>query len=200
MDNVIDARGFSCPQPVLMTKHALKEKKGAFSILVSGAEQAENVQMFIQRNGCTSKCESIENGFMIHVEREKSNKPVSSTFENPPVSGGGSLVLSVPSRHMGSETDEELGDILIRALFHTLTESDVLPDTIVFYNSGVKLAVEGSPVLEDLSVLQEKGIRILVCGTCLGYFNLTKDIRAGRVSNMYDIAETLLQADRTVSI
>lgn len=199
MDNVIDARGFPCPQPVLIAKRALKEHKGAFSILVSGVEQADNVQMFIQRNGCSSKCESIENGFMIHVEREKSNQPASSC-EYSTVSGDDSLVLSVPSLHMGSGIDNELGNILIRALFHTLTESDVIPDTIVFYNSGVKLAVKGSPILEDLGVLQMKGIRILVCGTCLGYFDLTEDILAGKISNMYDIAETMLKADRTVSI
>jgi len=37
-----------------------------------------------------------------------------------------------------------LGQILIRGFFHTLGEVEPLPDTIIFFNSGVKLVVEGS--------------------------------------------------------
>lgn len=78
MDDVIDARGLPCPRPVLLAKRALKERKDTFKILVSGAEQADNVRRFLQRNGCFSKSESFENGFLIHVEREKSDQTASS--------------------------------------------------------------------------------------------------------------------------
>ena len=93
---------------------------------------------------------------------------------------------------------DELGQILIRAFFHTLGEVEPLPDTIVFFNSGVKLVVEGSPVVEDLKMLVGEGVEIVACGTCLGYYDLQDEIAAGTVSNMYSIAETMLAASRLV--
>jgi selenium metabolism protein YedF len=96
--------------------------------------------------------------------------------------------------------DEELGNILIRGFFHTLGEVEHSPDTIIFFNSGVKLVVEGSPVLEDLDALCEQGIEILACGTCLGHYDLKEKVAVGEVSNMYTIAETMLGAWKVVSL
>jgi hypothetical protein len=55
-------------------------------------------------------------------------------------------------------------------------------------------------VLEDLCALEAEGIEMLVCGTCLGYFELTERLAAGQVSNMYDIAETILGAGKVVNL
>jgi selenium metabolism protein YedF len=96
--------------------------------------------------------------------------------------------------------DEELGHILIRGFFHTLGEVEPLPDTIIFLNSGVKLVVEGSPVLGDLVALCEQGIEVLACGTCLGHYGLKEKVAVGEVSNMYTIAETMLGAGKVVSL
>lgn len=72
--------------------------------------------------------------------------------------------------------------------------------TILFFNSGVKLVVEGSPVLEDLRNLCGQGVEILACGTCLGYYELKEKIAVGEVSNMYNIAETMLRAGKVVGL
>jgi selenium metabolism protein YedF len=110
----------------------------------------------------------------------------------------GPLVLVVPSEVMGRGEHAELGGILIRSFFHALGEVGPTPAVILFFNSGVKLVAQGSPVLEDLRALAERGVEILACGTCLGYYNLTNQVAVGEVSNMYTIAETMLGADRTV--
>ena len=68
--------------------------------------------------------------------------------------------------------DDELGQILIRGFFHALGQTTPQPHTIIFFNSGVKLVVEGSPVLEDLQALCGQGIELLACGTCLGHYGL----------------------------
>ena len=112
---------------------------------------------------------------------------------------GGPLVLVVSSDVMGRGS-EELGNILVRGFFHTLGEVEPLPQTIIFFNAGVKLACEGSPVLDDLRALEAEGIEMLVCGTCLGYFELTDKLAVGQVSNMYDIAETMLGAGKVVNL
>lgn len=101
---------------------------------------------------------------------------------------------------MGRGEATELGQVLIRSFFHTLLEIERRPDVIVFYNTGVRLVVEGSPILEDLRALSEQGVQILACGTCLGYFDLKDRVAVGTVSNMYTIAETLLGAGRVVMV
>ena len=111
----------------------------------------------------------------------------------------GPLVLVVSSDIMG-RGEAELGNILMRGFFHTLGEVEPLPQTIIFFNTGVKLACEGSPVLDDLCALEAEGVEMLVCGTCLGYFELTEKLAAGQVSNMYDIAETMLGAGKVVNL
>ena len=100
---------------------------------------------------------------------------------------------------MGRGADE-LGRILMRAWMHTLTEVSPSPDVLIFINAGVRLVVEGSPVLEDLQTLAGRGVRILACGTCLGYFELKDKVAVGTVSNMYTIAETLLGAGKVISL
>jgi selenium metabolism protein YedF len=108
-------------------------------------------------------------------------------------------VLVISNEVMGYG-DNELGGILIRSFLHTLCEADSFPATIIFYNTGVKLVTEKSVVLEDLSNLQKAGIKILACGTCLGHFDLKDKIAVGEISNMYDITETMLQAQKVINL
>lgn len=79
-------------------------------------------------------------------------------------------------------------------------EVQPLPDTIIFLNSGVKLVATDSPVLEDLQDLAGRGAAILACGTCLGHYGLKEQVAVGEISNMYTIAETLLNAGKVVSL
>ncbi len=71
---------------------------------------------------------------------------------------------------------------------------------LVFVNSGVKLAVKGSPVLETLQKMEEEQASILVCGTCLEFFGLTSDKKAGQTTNMLDIVSSMSHADKVISI
>lgn len=109
------------------------------------------------------------------------------------------LVVAVSSAQMG-RGDDALGQVLIRSFLHALEEVKPLPDVLIFFNEGVKLAVEGSAVLEDLGRLESIGVRILLCGTCLGHFGLKEKVAAGEISNMYTIAETMLGAARVVNL
>jgi selenium metabolism protein YedF len=88
----------------------------------------------------------------------------------------------------------------MRSFLHTLGEVSPCPEVLVLINTGVRLVVEGSPVLEDLRALAERGVEILACGTCLEYFQAKERVAVGTVSNMYTIAETLLGAARVVAV
>jgi selenium metabolism protein YedF len=95
---------------------------------------------------------------------------------------------------------EELGKILIRSFLQTLEQSEAQPQKIILINSGVKLACEGSEVLEDLQEFSLKGVEILSCGTCLDYFGIKKKLMVGKVSNMYEILNSLASAGKVVKI
>jgi selenium metabolism protein YedF len=188
----IDARGKPCPQPVLLAKAALRAEK-AFSVLVDGSGQAENVQRAVNRGGADSIIERLNGYDRVTVDG------VSEAVKLKKFSA--KLVVSVPHDSFGNGGDRVLEDILGRAYFHTLTELDIgTPDSMIFYDRGVFLAVGSSPVLDDLKFLAEKGVNILVCGTCLKHFDLMTELAVGSVSNMYEIAEELGTAERHYSI
>jgi selenium metabolism protein YedF len=111
--------------------------------------------------------------------------------------GKGHVIL-IGNDKMGSGPDE-LGSILIKGFLSAVKETVPLPAAMVFYNQGIQLAVEGSPVLNTLNELEALGITMLVCGTCLNYFDKKESLRAGRVSNMYEITETLTGASHIIS-
>jgi selenium metabolism protein YedF len=82
----------------------------------------------------------------------------------------------------------------------SLVENEVMPRTIVFVNSGVKLACEGSKVLEHLMIMEKKGVEILSCGTCLDYYKLKEKLCVGQVTNMYTILEKMTNSNKVISI
>ena len=197
MTRTVDARGLPCPQPVIQTRNALQES-AAVTTIVDNVTAQQNVTRMAEKSGCTVQAEEREDGIYLHIG--KGELPQGEAGTQPPSTlAGGPLVLVIPDDSMG-RGDHELGQILIRGFFHTLGEVEPLPDTIIFFNSGVKLVVDGSPVLEDLQDLRGRGVEILACGTCLGHYDLKDKVAVGEVSNMYTIAETMLGAGKVISL
>ena len=96
--------------------------------------------------------------------------------------------------------DEALGRLLVRGFLYTLSEMERPPKTLVFMNAGVRLAAEREDTIELLQKLQTRGVELLVCGTCLDYLHLKESLRAGRVSNLYEIAERFLASGDVVTV
>ena len=200
----IDCRGLNCPEPVLKTKKALTDNPNCeLSITVDNETARENVLRFIKSQGRLSEWQQEGAEYIINVQgsldkdnqesaQEKESLPVESQSKELPV-----LFISTDQLGQGSS---ELGHMLMRNFIYTLTQRDQLPGSLVFMNSGVKLTIEGSPVIDELKVLEEKEVQILVCGTCLDYYELKEKHKVGLVSNMYDISDLLLEADRVITI
>lgn len=198
MAKIIDARGLPCPQPVILTRNALQEST-AVTTIVDNETAQHNVTRMAEKAGYEVQAEERDDGIYLHITQE--GIPLEEGIPQPTSAPAeGPLVLVIPSEFMGRGEHPELGQILIRGFFHTLGEVEPLPDTIIFFNSGVKLVVEGSLVLEDLHNLCQRGVEILACGTCLEYYELKEKIAVGEVSNMYTIAETMLSAEQVVSL
>lgn len=108
-------------------------------------------------------------------------------------------VILVTRNGMG-HAEPELQQKLIGTYLKLLVEHDIRPAAICFYTDGVKLAVKGSPVLEQLKALEAAGVRLILCSTCLGYFNLTDQVEVGIVGGMGDILEAQRKAGKVISL
>lgn len=198
MNKIVDARGLACPQPVIVTRKALQENAEVTTIVDNETSQ-HNVTKMAQKMGATVETEQKTDGMYLHITKGANQQPADQ--HSVPTSAGtaGPIVIVAPDQIMG-RGDAELGGILIRAFFHTLHEVSPLPDTVIFFNSGVHLVVEGSKIVEDLQALHAQGVEILACGTCLGHYGLKEKLAAGEISNMYTIAEKLLNAGKIVTL
>jgi selenium metabolism protein YedF len=198
MTTTVDARGLACPQPVVRTRKAMQKAEHVVT-LVDNETSLTNVSRMAEKAGWTVGVIPDGDEYRIELTQKGIVTEAEALAVGRAEVANGPPVLVVPSDVMGCGAPE-LGNILIRRIFHTLGEVEPLPQTILFLNTGVKLACKGSPVLDDLRALEAKCIEMLVCGTCLGYFELTETLAVGQVSNMYDIAETMLGAGTIVNL
>ena len=109
-------------------------------------------------------------------------------------------VCVVISRDSLGKGPEELGQILVKSFIYSLSELEVAPRELVFFNSGVKLVAEGANTVNDIKALQEKGTEILVCGTCSNYYGIQDKLGVGSISNMGEISKRMVSADSVVNI
>ncbi len=217
MRKKVDARGRACPEPVVLTKKALEEAD-EITVIVDNSTAEENVRRFAMSRACMVRVERQDGESRLLITkplhggdspgvqaradipgRTPATIPGRAPDKAPHQAASGPLVLVIASDRMGVG-DDELGMVLMRSFLHTLGETERKPDTMIFFNTGVRLAVQGSEVLDDLRALCNKGVRMLVCGTCLGFFEMSDRLAVGQVSNMYDITETMLGAGRVIRL
>ncbi len=195
---IVDGHGLSCPQPVVLTKKAL-ESSTKVKVIVDDETALENIKRLGAKLACEVKAEKKDNGtFEIDLTRKAGIISAEEEGTLPPSELSGPFVIVLSENKMGRGNDE-LGYVLVRAFLHTIAEQSQKPDVMIFYNTGVKLAVQGSEVLDDLKALEMAGVEILVCGTCLNYFEVKDKLEVGVVSNMYDIAATMSRAGRLIN-
>jgi len=188
----IDCRGMACPQPVVTAKKALDESEGEeFILIVDNLAARDNVERFAQSQGAVVDVENKGTDFFLHIQKKGACDLAGSVQKVDKV------VVYINSNLLGVG-EEALGAILMRSFLKTLLDLKPIPSRLIFINSGVRLTSEGSETLETLKALFEKGVEILSCGTCLDFYGLKEKLRVGVISNMYDIAQSLLEADRLI--
>lgn len=199
MKKTVDAIGNPCPIPVIKTKKAIEElggQSGIVETLVDNEIAVQNLTKLGQNKGYSVNAEKLEESkyrVTIHVTEETSNQAEQKEISCIPDSRKKNTVVVISSPYMG-EGDTELGAALMKSYIYTLAQQEELPETVLFYNGGVKLVCEDAPVLEDLKSLEAMGVEILACGTCLNFYGLTEKLQVGNVTNMYVIAEKMSQA------
>jgi len=193
---------------VIKVKQAFDE--GGFSLLeiqVDNQAAVENVTRFCENSG-HAILSVTQDGEIRTLTIENENYSEGDTPPPEPAfrfaelkQGTGEEPLNV---FINAETigqgDPRLGTKLMEAFVYSLTEIDRRPNNILMMNGGVKVAVEGSPCIDNLKELEESGIAIYVCGACLDFYGLKENLAVGKVSNMYEIASILTGRGNTVTV
>jgi selenium metabolism protein YedF len=189
----LDYRQFQCPYPVVETRKQLLANPGqSFLIQVGDRAACENVGRLAAGQGYAVAHQTLEDGFALTLV------PAGEDQAQAGAAVDGRTILFCKSDRMG-DGDPELGRLLLKNFLMTLTELDQLPDTILFVNSGVKLACHDSEALEALNLLAGRGVDIAACGLCLEFYHLKDQLRVGRVTNMLEIAASQLRAGRIIT-
>lgn len=194
----IDARGLECPKPVILTKKELDNiEEGKVKTTVDNEVARENLIKLAKSQNADFEVEELEGGlFAVTIEKKTSAETLK---QKKLVEVDENYVIAIQSEHMG-RGDEKLGKILMKSFIYTVRETKPYPKSILFFNSGVKLTVEESEVLDDLKALENEGVEIISCGTCLDYFNLKDKLGVGSISNMYTIYEKMRNSTNVVTI
>ena len=199
---IVDAVGDQCPIPVVKATKALRELRepGILEVRVDNEIAVQNLTRMAAGNRLPVRSEKKgEHLFLVTMEVAEpvGDAPVEEPALSCAPDARGDLVIAVDSETMGRGSDE-LGKLLMKSFLFAVTQLPQLPRTMLFYNGGARLTVEGSASLEDLRGLEARGVEILTCGTCLNFYGLADKLAVGGVTNMYAIVETLANAGKVV--
>ncbi len=198
---IVNVLGEQCPIPVVKATKALGEMKeaGVLEVHVDNEIAVQNVMRLAMGKGFKAKSEKLEDKHFI-ITMEVSALPEAKVAEPkaeclPDIRGN--TVVAIDTAAMG-RGDDELGKTLMKGFIYALSQLEELPKTIIFYNGGASIPIEGSVSVEDLKSMEAQGVEIMTCGTCLNFYGLTDKLAVGQVANMYTIVEKLSGAGKVI--
>jgi selenium metabolism protein YedF len=199
----VDTKGQLCPAPLIATKRALKEASvgESFIVLTDNQTSFNNLCSFLKDNFAKFMVSEKDGVWTLTITKTSVNDTAARAEDycTPAIAHfqKGDFIIVLSSDKMG-DGDQELGHLLMTNFIKALKDLDKLPQKMVFYNNGVKLATEGSPVIEHLRDLEKMGVELLLCATCVNHYSLQSVVGAGTLSNMYAIAEAMAFAGNIV--
>lgn len=212
----VDAMGDACPIPVVKAKKALDYAVEGTMVQVDVDNEiaVQNLMKMAKSQNCLSKSNKVgEKHFVVSMWRDEADGDCLRENSSEEISDAGVLpgaqdevchpdarghkIVVIASGTMGVGNDS-LGAVLMKGFIYALSQMEILPEKILFYNGGVKWTTEGSEALEDLRSMEAQGVEILSCGTCLDYYRCADKLMVGEVTNMYTIVETMMEAEQVI--
>lgn len=180
----IDARGYACPKPVIMTKRAIsKSNAEELLIKVDNEVATENLKKMADQLGYkASVIENSKSDYEVHLKKIEDVKKFADTNDE--------YVVIFSSDKLGIG-EEEFSKKLMESFTYSLSEEDRHPKYILCYNYGVHLTTINEKTVEDFKKLEKKGTEILSCGLCLENYGLKDKLKIGEITNMYKICEIM---------
>lgn len=189
---IIDARGLDCPKPVMKAKEVLDGGAPEIRIRVDNEVAASNVTRFLGGQGFSVKRQGTVPDITI-----EGRKNADAATQAADTAANGSWSLLLLNDKIGADSDG-LGDTLMKAFLGTAAQSDNAPRVIALMNEGVKMALPDRSTCDTLCELEEKGVRLLICGTCAKHFGITEEIKIGVISNMFEITSAVFDTAKPV--
>lgn len=199
MEKTIDARGQTSVNQLVLAQNVLKTLSvdDKLNVVVDDITSAQNLEMMADEMNLPSQKIQQGTDYVVSLFVKKSFfVPQQDEIKKAePLKLKNSFIVLIDSNLMGNG-DEKLGTVLMKSFIYTLATLEEMPTKIVLYNSGVKLAAEGSEVLADLKRLQNGGAEIFVSSTSLEYYGLKDKLATGKPAGMADIVQIQLKAEK----
>jgi selenium metabolism protein YedF len=200
---IVDTKGQVCPKPIIETKKILNQVAVGemFMVITDNETSFNNLKRFLNDNH--SKVNAKREGDVWSLEVTKLHGEIKDNpaeeYCTPEVGAvaKGDYIIAISSDCMG-HGEEELGRKLMVSFISIILYLDELPSAIVLYNSGVKLAVKDSVVIEYLAELEKHNVAIVVCGTCVDYYGISNYLGAGTINDMLTITNRLIKAKKII--
>ena len=180
---MVELKGFGkpCPQPLVMVKKQIDAGETDVSIKVDNETAVKNITRLAGKKGLGFTVADIEGGFLITI--------------------GGQVDPDAPAPAAAVACSTTGGYNLMKMALYTLNQAEVAPMNLLFMNSGVKLLCgEEAQIIDSVKEMMEKGTDVLVCGTCLNFYECADDLKVGEVSNMYDILERMHESAKVITL
>lgn len=203
----VDAMGDACPIPVVKAKKQLDHAvEGAVvEVHVDNEIAVQNLIKLAKSQRCVCKSEKTgDKHFVVSMwldgeaadaGSQPARMPEQAALCHPDARTHQIVVIASGTMGVGNDG---LGAVLMKGFFYALSQMEILPEKILFYNGGVKWTTEDSEVLDDLKAMEAQGVEILSCGTCLDYYRCADKLMIGEVTNMYSIVEDMMKADKVI--
>lgn len=196
----VDGKGLLCPQPLILTRKALKNclPGEILKIECDNKTAFQNIITYLNDQSLSPVGMEADGIFQIEVVNQaiRQGEDAGSGSIDPGLCSSAYIVV-LSSDRMG-EGDSQLGSLLMKGFLNALHEQQVLPTHLVFYNSGVKLTTVDSGVSSSLKSLEDSGVEILICGTCVDFYDIKSQLAVGKISNMFTITETMAKTGHVV--
>jgi len=187
----------NCPLPVVNTKKYFDTiEKGISTTIVDNEVAKNNIIKFAENSGFKYEVEERDGLYHILITKGEGIKEDKSSEVKE--SNDEIFTIVVGSDKLGNG-DDDLGIALMKSYLFALSEAEKIPNNLILLNSGVKLVVEGSLVLDSLEKLQQRGVEIQSCGLCLDFYKIKDSLRIGEITNMYAIIE-IMNNSKTIKL
>ncbi|MBU1040405.1 MAG: sulfurtransferase-like selenium metabolism protein YedF [Proteobacteria bacterium] len=206
-DIILDCKGLACPGPVMRCLELIeKTAPESFMVLVDDPAARENVLRLLGSKGYSvataeapdhTELFATRAGHVLSAGEAAAQAAAAEVLAAAPVSD--KVTVLIASEGIGAGSDD-LGGKLMLNFLATLPELGPSLWRIILVNGGVRLATTGHPCLEKLAALAANGVQVLVCGTCLTYFDLMAAKAVGETTNMLDVVTSLQMAGKVIRV
>lgn len=206
MSIVLNCEGEPCPNPVLRCKRLLdQESPQKVEVIVDNEAAMDNVSRYLASKGMHVD-ETVRDGNLWTIRAsqtgsaDRSSAAQTSQAPTEPKTAGAPKILVFLTSDTVGQGDDTLGSRLMGNFLNTLPELGDSLWRIIMVNGAVKLATASSPAIDALKKLEAAGVSILVCGTCLEFFQLMDQKAVGQVTNMLDVVTSQQLADKVITL